>query len=173
MIERVLLFAENRYARLILVGLMVLSLQTTVFNDMRPFGVCLQVMVLLAASAGLARGSDVGAIAGFIIGLLYDLVLTTPMGLCAAVFAIVGYLAGVGQSLVYEPTWWTRMLLGSVASAIGMILLPIASTVTGATGILNFRVLFVALIVGLFNAVLSVPAERLCRWALTEPAAVR
>lgn len=67
MIERVLLFAENRYARLILVGLMVLSLQTTVFNDMRPFGVCLQVMVLLAASAGLARGSDVGAIAGFII----------------------------------------------------------------------------------------------------------
>ena len=95
------------------------------------------------------------------------------MGLCAAVFAIVGYLAGVGQSLVYEPTWWTRMLLGSVASAIGMILLPIASTITGATGILNARVLFVALIVGLFNAVLSVPAERLCRWALTEPAAVR
>ena len=41
MIERVLLFAENRYARLILVGLMVLALQTTVFNDMRPFGVCL------------------------------------------------------------------------------------------------------------------------------------
>jgi hypothetical protein len=33
--------------------------------------------------------------------------------------------------------------------------------------------LFVALIVGLFNAVLSIPAERLCRWALTEPAAAR
>jgi hypothetical protein len=65
------------------------------------------------------------------------------------------------------------MLLGSVASAIGMILLPIASTITGATGILNAHVLFVALIVGLFNAVLSVPAERLCRWALTEPAAAR
>jgi hypothetical protein len=54
-----------------------------------------------------------------------------------------------------------------------MILLPIASTITGATGILNTRVLFVALIVGLFNAVMSVPAERLCRWALTEQAAVR
>ena len=65
------------------------------------------------------------------------------------------------------------MLLGSIASAIGMILLPIASTITGATGILNTRVLFVALIVGLFNALMSVPAERLCRWALTEQAVVR
>ena len=173
MIEKILIFAENRYARLVLIGLMFLALQTTVFNDMRPFGVCLQVMILLAVSAGLARGSDTGAIAGFIIGLLYDMVLTTPMGLCAAVFAVVGYLAGVGQSLVYEPTWWTRMLLGSVASAIGMILLPIAFTLTGATGILNLHVLFVALVVGVFNAVLSIPTERLCRWALTEPLAVR
>ena len=173
MIERVLLFAENRYARLILVALLFLALQTTVFNEMRPFGVCLQVMVLLAASAGLARGSDTGAIAGFIVGLLYDMVLTTPMGLCAAVFATVGYLAGLGQSLVYAPTWWSRMILASVASAVGMVLLPIASTVTGATGILNPHVLFVALIVGLFNAALSLPVERLCRWALTEPVAVR
>ena len=173
MIERVLLFAENRYARLILVALLFLALQTTVFNDMRPFGVSLQFMILLAASAGLARGSDTGAIAGFIIGLLYDMVLTTPMGLCAAVFATVGYLAGVGQSLVYAPTWWTRMLLGSIASAIGMVLLPIVSTITGATGILNFHVLFVALIVGLFNAALSIPVERLCRWALTEPVTIR
>jgi rod shape-determining protein MreD len=173
MIERVLLFAENRYARLILIALLFLALQTTVFNDMRPFGVCLQVMLLLAASAGLARGSDTGAIAGFIVGLLYDMVLATPMGLCAAVFATVGYLAGLGQSLVYAPTWWSRMLLASAASAIGMVLLPIASTVTGATGILNMHVLFVALIVGLFNGALSIPVERLCRWALTEPVAVR
>ena len=173
MIEKVLLFAENRYARLMLVGLMFLGVQTTVFNDVRPFGVCLQIMVLLAVSAGLARGSDTGAIAGFIIGLLYDMVLTTPMGLCAAVFAMVGYLAGIGQSLVYASTWWSRMMLGAVASAIGMILLPIAFTLTGATGILNVQVLWVALIVGLFNAILSIPTERLCRWALTEPVAVR
>ena len=99
MIERFLLFAENRYARLVLVGLMFLGVQTTVFNDMRPFGVCLQIMVLLAVSAGLARGSDTGAIAGFIIGLLYDMVLTTPMGLCAAVFAMVGYLAFIGPAI--------------------------------------------------------------------------
>ena len=173
MIERLLLVAENRYARLMLVGLLFLALQTTIFNDMRPFGVCIQVMVLLAASAGVARGSETGAIAGFMIGLQYDLVLTTPFGLCAVVFAIIGYLAGYAQSFVHDSTWWTRMVLASGAGAIGMIILPFAFTLTGATGVLNAHVLVVAFVVALFNAVFSVPVERLCRWALVEPAVSR
>ena len=53
-------------------------------------------------------------------------------------------------------------LLGSLRAAAQMISYE-----------LPMGMVFVALIVGLFNAVLSVPAERLCRWALTEPAAVR
>jgi rod shape-determining protein MreD len=109
MIDQFIAIAENRYTRLVLVGLMFLSLQTTLFNEIRPFGVCLQVMLLLAASAGLAKGSQTGAIAGFIVGLLYDMVLSTPLGLCAAVFAIVGYLAGYAHSFVHESTWWSRM----------------------------------------------------------------
>jgi rod shape-determining protein MreD len=169
MMERLLLITENRYARLFLVGLFFLALQTTIFNDMRPFGVCIQVMVLLAASAGVARGSETGAIAGFMIGMLYDLVLSTPLGLCAAVFALVGYLSGYAQSFVHDSTWWTRMILASGASAIGMIILPFAFTLTGATGVLNAHVLVVALVVALFNAVFSIPVERVCRWALVEP----
>ncbi|MEY3690677.1 MAG: hypothetical protein RJB57_332, partial [Actinomycetota bacterium] len=36
MIDRLLDVAQNRYFRLFLVALVVLSLQTTIFNDMRP-----------------------------------------------------------------------------------------------------------------------------------------
>lgn len=173
MIERVILFSESRYARLVLVGLLFLGLQTTIFNDMRPFGVCLQVMVLLAAACGLAKGSETGAIAGFVVGLMYDMVLSTPMGLCAAVFALIGYLSGFAHSFVHEPTWWSRMLLGSAASAVGMVLLPVAFTLTGAVGVLTPHVFVVAVVVALFNAVFAVPVERLCRWVLREPATVR
>lgn len=173
MIDRLLLLSENRYFRLVLVGLVFLSLQTTIFNDLRPFGVSLEVMVLLAASSGLATGSETGALAGFIVGFLYDLVLTTPLGLCAAVFALVGYLGGFVHSFVHEPTWWSRMLLGAAASAVGMVLLPVAFTITGADGVLTLRVLFVALIVAMFNAVLSLPTARICKWALTERQTVR
>ena len=173
MIERLVVLAEARYTRLILVGLLFLSLQTTIFNEMRPFGVCLQVMLLLAASSGLAKGSQTGAIAGFIIGLLYDMVLTTPLGLCAAVFAVVGYLAGFVHTFVHESTWWSRMLAALGVSAIGMIILPLAFTVTGADGVLTTNVFLVALIVAVFNAALSLPAEWLCNWAIRDETSTR
>ena len=173
MIDAVIAFAENKYTRLVLVGLLFLSLQTTIFNEMRPFDVSLQVMLLLAASCGLAKGSSGGAIAGFVVGLLYDFVLTTPLGLCAAVFSLVAYMAGYAHSFVHESTWWSRSLVASVASAAGMIVLPFAFTVTGAEGVLTFHVVTVAVVVAVFNAMFSVPVEMICRWALKDPAPVR
>ena len=173
MIERLIVLAEARYTRLVLVGLLFLSLQTTIFNEMRPFGVCLQVMLLLAASSGLAKGSQTGAIAGFIIGLLYDMVLTTPLGLCAAVFAVVGYLAGFVHTFVHESTWWSRMLAALGVSAIGMIILPFAFTITGADGVITTHIFVVAFVVAVFNAALSLPAEWLCHWAIRDEATGR
>jgi cell shape-determining protein MreD len=104
---------------------------------------------------------------------LYDFVLTTPLGLCAAVFALVAYFAGFAHSFVHESTWWSRSLVASAASAAGMIVLPIAFTVTGAEGVLTLHIFTVAIVVALFNAAFSVPVEILCRWALKDPAPVR
>lgn len=171
--DRILDLAANRYFRLFMVALVVLSLQTTLFSDMRPFGVCLQVMLLLAASAGLARGSEIGAIGGFMVGLMYDMVLTTPLGVGAAVFAAVGYLAGYVHSFVHEPNWWSKMLLSAGASAAGMVLMPVALTVVGTEGVLTVNVIGIAFVVAVFNAVFSLPFERVCRWALSEPKTVR
>lgn len=173
MIDAVLRLAENRWFRLVLVGTVFLGLQTTLLNDMRPFGVSLQVMVLLAAASGLARGSETGAVAGFVIGLLYDMVLTTPLGLGAAVFAVVGYAAGYANTFVHAPTWWTRMLMASLASALGMFLMPLALEVTGTEGALTGQVLVIALVVAAFNALAAPPAHWVCRWALRDRSRTR
>jgi rod shape-determining protein MreD len=173
MIERFLLIAENRYTRLVLLGLLFLSLQTTIFNEMRPLGVSMEVMLLLAASTGLAKGSETGAITGFVVGLLYDMVLTTPLGLCAVVFSVVAYLAGLAHSFVHEPTWWSRILTVMVTSAIGMILLPIAFTVTGAEGVFTTDLIEMVVVVAVFNALLALPVLWLCSWALRDKVEVR
>jgi rod shape-determining protein MreD len=173
MIDRIVGIAENAYVRLFLIGLVFLGLQTTILNDMRPFGVSLEIMILLAASAGLARGSEVGAIAGFMIGLMYDFVLTTPLGLGAAVFAIVGYLAGFVHSFVHEPTWWSRVFLGAFASGFGMILMAGAIALVGTDGIFTTKVLTIALVVATCNAIFSLPTEKLCRWAMTKEKVIR
>jgi len=169
---RVVALVERPMFRLFLVGLVALGLQTTVLNDLRPFGVILQIMLVLAASSGLARGSEIGAIAGFLVGFMYDLVLTTPLGLGATVFAIAGYLAGFANSFVHEPTWWSRMLLGGVASAVGTLLMPLALAMVGIEGALTTRVVVIVAVVAVSNAVLCVPFEKLCRWILKDPEVV-
>jgi len=135
--------------------------------------VCLQVMLLLSTSSGLARGSEIGAIAGFIVGLMYDLVLSTPLGLGAVVFALVGYVAGITNTFVHKPTWWTKMLLAGAASGLGMLLMPLALTIVGREGVMNRHILLVAIVVGVTNAAATVPAVRLCGWVLAEPSEVR
>ena len=169
---RLVTLVERPMVRLFLVGLVALGLQTTVLNDLRPFGVVLQIMLVLAASSGLARGSEVGAIAGFLVGFMYDLVLTTPLGLGAAVFALTGYLAGFANTFVHEPNWWSRMLLGGAASAVGTILMPLALAMVGIEGALTSRVIVIVVVVAISNAMLCVPIEKLCRWVLKDPEVV-
>ena len=94
MIDRLVPIITSRWFRLVLVGLVVLGLQTTLFSDVRPFGVVAQLMLLLAVAAGVTYGLEVGAVAGLVLGFMYDCVLNTPLGLCSLVFGGAGAVAG-------------------------------------------------------------------------------
>lgn len=172
MIERLVVLSESRTLRFFLVGILFLALQTTILNDMRPFGVSLEIMLLVAVSSGLAGGEKAGAVAGFSAGLLYDMVLTTPLGLCAGVFGLVGWGAGQVHSFVHKPTWWSRMAMATVSSFLGVLLIPVAAAFTGTEGALTARAPYVALVVAGFNTVLCLPVERVCRWAIVRKGTV-
>lgn len=165
MLERAIIVAENAYFRMFLVGLPFLGLQTTVLNELRPFDVCLQSMLLLSVAAGLTKGSETGAIVGFMMGLMYDMELTTPLGVTAVVFATTGYLAGIADTFVHESTWWSRTLIGTVASMGAMVMMPVALSMVGVEGALTSKVLVIVLVVGAVNALFSEAAVRICRWA--------
>lgn len=166
MIERLLAVSASAAIRVFLVGLVFLGLQTTILNDLRPFGVCLQAMLLLSACAGLAKGSETGAIAGFAFGYMYDMVLISPLGLSGVVFAAVGYLAGTANNFVHESTWWSRMIIGPVACMAGALVLPVALEMVGIEGSLTTSVFRVVAVVGVSSAVFTEPVARVCRWAL-------
>jgi hypothetical protein len=92
----------------VLVASVLMGFQTTLFNDMRPFGVMAQVMVLFAACAGVVYGAEIGAVAGLIIGLMYDCVLTTPLGLASLVLGATAFVAGAFPYFVRDSSWWNR-----------------------------------------------------------------
>lgn len=166
MIDRLLAVSASAVIRMTLVGLVGLGLQTTILNDLRPFDVCLQSMLLLSACTGLARGSETGAIAGFVFGYMYDMVLISPFGISAVVFAAVGYLAGTANNFVHESTWWSRMVIGPVACVAGAMVMPVALEMVGIEGSLTTAVFRVAAVVGVSSVVFTEPCVRVCRWAL-------
>ncbi len=168
MIERVLAIVGSRWTRLVLVALVLLGMQTTVLNELRPFGVMAQILVLFVASAGTIYGAEIGAITGLTVGLMYDAVLTTPLGSNALVLGVIGLLAGGLPYFVREPTWWSRIATVVVLSALGEVLFPVFQAIIGFEGWVQPRMMVVALVVAIINLLLAPIVLPLTRWTLKE-----
>jgi len=165
---RLIRFISSRWTRLVLVASVLLGFQTTLFNDMRPFGVMTQVMVLFAACAGVIYGAEIGAVAGLIIGLMYDCVLTTPLGLASLVLGATAFVAGAFPYFVRDSSWWNKAIAVAIASAVGEILFPIAQALVGLGGWVQWRIFVVAAVVALINMVLAPLLMPVVRWTLKE-----
>ena len=165
---RFLTIMSSRWTRLVLVLLIVISLQTTLFAEMRPFGVAAQLVLLFVVVSGSINGSTIGALTGFIAGLMYDFVLPTPVCLTSLVLGLAGATAGLLVYFFREPTWWMRLITIGVVSLLGEVYYPLAQTVVGLDGWLQLRIIKVAIVVAVCNLVLSPIAIFVCRWTLTE-----
>jgi len=168
MIDRLFLLLVNRWSRLVLLALVFGALQTTLFAEIRPFGVVVQFAFLFAALAGSLHGAEVGAMAGFVVGFLYDTALTSPFGVTAAVAAIVGLTGGLLPFLVRDPTWWSVSIVVATATAVGVCATPVFLALVGTpSGVGGAVVGFAAVAAGV-NAVLSVPMIPVLRWTLRD-----
>ncbi len=83
------------WARLALVVAAGLILQVSVLDQITVLGAHPDVMILIAAAAGMAAGPQRGAIAGFVAGLAADLVINLPYGLSALTFVLLGFGTGL------------------------------------------------------------------------------
>lgn len=168
MLDRLLRVVASRWFRLVLVGLVVLSLQTTLFVQIRPFGYAVQIVAIFVACAGASHDVQVGAVTGLVAGFMYDAVLATPLGISALVFGTVGALASLLTQPFREPTWWLRVLAASVASAFGEVFLPVMKSVVGLSGWLQYRIIAVAFVTFVGALLFAAPLMPVARWTLRE-----
>ena len=158
--------ARLRLAALLLVGIL---LQTTVVPDVRIAGICGDLMVLLTICAGLVGGAEQGAVTGFAAGLLADLFLqTTPFGLSALAYCLVGFAVGTIRVTMLRDGWLTAPLVAFVASAAGVAVFAVVGDTVGQTQLVygGWGVLArTAGLVGAINAVGAFAVIRLVGWA--------
>ena len=151
--------------RLFSVGVVLLALQRTIFADLRPAGVSLQVLLALAAAAGAAGGPQKGALAGFVLGLLYDLNVGTPLGSSSISMGLAGFVAGYVTTITVRPPWWLAALFVALGAAVGEASIPIIRSFVGEEHPFEPRYGVVVAVVAIGAMVLSplfVPIGRWC-----------
>lgn len=152
--------------RLVVVYLSALLLQLTFFSEVRVAGVAPELPALVAILAGLFSGPRHGSIIAFCAGLMWDVYLSTPLGLAAASFAVVAYaLGGITEDLFHDTRIQTVVLVfaGTAAMVTAYALL---GEVVGQRGLVGDRLLRVVLVASAFNAVLSLVVAPAMRWAV-------
>lgn len=158
--------ARARIGGLLVVGVV---LQTTFGADLRVAGVAPDLLLLLAIAGGLATGPEAGAVIGFAAGLLADLtVTTTPVGLTALAWCLVGFAVGWARSNLLPDGRAVEPLVALAATLGGVAVFLAAGDLAGQSAIVDLGhrwLLRIALIEAVWNAVLAVPAAWLMRRA--------
>jgi rod shape-determining protein MreD len=157
---------RSSMVRIVVVGMMLLALQKTIFADMRPAGVALQVILAFAAAAGAAGGSERGATVGFVLGLMFDLGTGGPLGSSSITMGLAGYVAGYVALINIERQWWLAAIFVAVGSAVGELGVPIVRSFVGDANVYSNRLYTVVPLVALAAAVVSPLLVPVSRWCL-------
>lgn len=152
--------------RLIPVGMVMLALQRTVFAEIRVSGVIVQVVLAFAAAAGAAGGSERGAVAGFTLGTMFDLVEGTPIGSTAIAFTLAGVVAGLLAIVAADPQWWLSALFVGLGTAVGEAMVPVVRIFIGEEDPWPSQMLKVVVVVTVAAIVMSPALVPLGRWCL-------
>lgn len=156
---------QGPVGRLVPVAIVLLALQTTLFVDVQPFGVVLQVLTAFAAAAGVAGGPERGMLAGFLLGLMFDLGTGAPLASSSLTMGLAGLVAGSVALLNVEIRWWLAAAFVAIGSAIGELAVPAVRYIIGQDEVFSDRLYVVVPVVAVGAAVLSplfVPVGRWC-----------
>ena len=152
--------------RIIPIGMMLLALQKTLFVELQPFGVIIQVVLTFAACAGAAGGPERGAITGFSLGIMFDLAVGSPLGSSSITMGVAGYIAGWVELIRIDTTWWMAAIFVGVGAGIGEAGVPVVRRFIGEEDAFVPEMAKIVPVVAIAAAAGSVLLVPVGRWAL-------
>lgn len=154
--------------RLAAMLIVTILLQTTVASHIRVLGASPDFALLAVVSVGLLRGSEIGALFGFIVGVGVAISLFGPLGLASLVFVIVGYFSGRYAETADATSGWTPVLAVLAGTVVAQFLAIIMQFLLERQMPLGFVITRVLLPSVVLNALLAAPVYLLTRLWLRE-----
>jgi rod shape-determining protein MreD len=153
-------------ARIPLVILGALILQTSLLEGLRSAGIPTDALLLVAVTAGAVAGPERGAVIGFAAGLVADLFLQTPLGLSALAYCLVAFGVGAVSGNVIRAAWWIMPVTAFFGSVAGVVAYAFIGAVVGQSHLVRPSLAVTALGVALVNIPLSLAVGRAMTWAV-------
>lgn len=159
-------FFAGPFLRLLPVGLVALSLQRVLFAHHPVLDVKIQLVLALVVAAGAGGGADRGAVAGFALGLLYDLSGDTPLGVMALAYGMGGMTAGSLHRFTPDPQWWLAALFATFGAAVGEAAVPLVEVITGQSGWVTTDLLRIIPVVAVTSGLMCPLLMPVGRWMM-------
>ena len=163
----------SEVVRLAVVLLVAVLLQTAVAPHLRLLGAHPDFALIAVVCVALVKGSETGAVFGFLTGMLTAIALMEPFGLSAFVFVLIGYFAGRYAETADLPAGLAPLLTVFTATLLANVLFAMAQFLLAREVPLGFflgRVLVPSLV---FNTLLAAPVYLAVRLWLRGPGDLR
>lgn len=141
---------------MIVLFLLAMLLQTTLFSVLPVWGAYPDLITVLVVNLGILNGRAEGALLGFIAGLVRDLLLGRLIGLNAVVMALVGFLAGVTAKRLYKDNYVVPFIFTLLGTWVGRSLVLLGMVLFGVAVEWNMQMFLLIAFGGIYSAVITV-----------------
>ena len=145
-----------RIARLGLLLVLLVVLQTSLVPHLRVAGVVPDLGLVAAVALAVRFGPELGAAFGFAAGLAADLFLQTPLGLSAFAWGATAFLVGISQARLARPTWWLRPAIAFLAGVLAGVLFVGLGALVGQSQLWALRSIRTILLSAAYDGVVAV-----------------
>ena len=140
--------------------------QAAFFSQLSLLGSTPDVLPVLAVSLGLLGGGVLGAVCGFVLGLLTDSLLLQTLGVSSIVLLTVGYLAGRWRESFDITSALVPPLLAGGLTLLGAAMFAALQLMLGVEAPVSLLVVREIIVKGILGALLAIPIYPLVRLIL-------
>lgn len=133
-----------------------LVLQVMIAPHIAVFGISPNFLLLVVITLAFVEGTSEGATAGFVAGLLLDLLSTGPIGAWALVMSVTGYISGSLKENLFAEGWLAPVTVGVVAALTADLAYLVVVSVLGVGPAFWSSVVRLVLPQAVYNAVLVI-----------------
>ncbi|WP_141228303.1 rod shape-determining protein MreD [Anaeromicrobium sediminis] len=139
-----------------LIVIINITLQSTLLQHFRLFGILPNTSLLIVISFALIWGNKKGAFIGVCVGLLQDILGGVLPGMNGVIYLLIGYNVGIFQRILFKDSYLAPVLFTTVSTFLYYIIYYVIGVIIGLD--ISFVGLFkkVIFIETVYNSLLSI-----------------